>query len=336
MPGQKQGKGGQREDKQPQERKLEPATEQAVERAAPAAWPGGPPLPPDDVPLQAMAARLSDTCFQTAQRQAMPIGIRRVSGNQYLQRAANTSLRQLLSVENRGLTLVRRRASRKLRLQTLICTCQYIAVATQVADMAKPETHQLRTIGPQPIPHLGRLHRDSALGGSHAGWFVSIPIALVLLQTLICTCDLAHGADRRHGEASNALAPDSRSLPVPEVAAKRHEETPVPAAPPPDGKTLRPRLLRCRDLDSAPRRGAGESSHLLVSCAWREVPFSGLSAGAGCPFGATNGFLFVAIVPHAVSLLQEYTDITRRCQQKVQPSALTTFACTLLGTEGVE
>jgi len=85
---------------------------------------------------------------------------------------------------------------------------QYIAVAAQ-------QTHQLRTIGPRPIPHLRCLPRDSAFGGSHAGWFVSIPIALVLLQTLICTCDLAHGA-------YSALAPGSRSPPVPEV--------PVPAA----------------------------------------------------------------------------------------------------------
>jgi len=40
------------------------------------------------------------------------------------------------------------------------------------------------------------------------------------------------------------------------------------------------------------------------------VRVSGLSAGVGCPFGPTNGFLAVAIVPHAVSLLQEYMDIT--------------------------
>lgn len=98
MPEQKRVTGGQREDKQPQERKLEPATEQAVERAAPAAWPGGPPLPPDDVPLQAMAARLSDTRFQTAQRMAMAARVGSLAGNAVLQRMI---ARPVPRVENR-------------------------------------------------------------------------------------------------------------------------------------------------------------------------------------------------------------------------------------------
>jgi len=69
-----------------QELQQEAADREAARQAAFAASGGGPVGPPDDISIQAVAARLGDTRFQTAQRQAMAARIRRVSGNQYLQR----------------------------------------------------------------------------------------------------------------------------------------------------------------------------------------------------------------------------------------------------------
>jgi len=68
-----------------QEIKQEAAAREAVRQAAFPASGGGPVGPPDDISIQAVAARLGDTRFQTAQRQAMANQTGRVGGNWYLQ-----------------------------------------------------------------------------------------------------------------------------------------------------------------------------------------------------------------------------------------------------------
>lgn len=77
-----------------QEIKQEADAREATRQAAFAASGGGPVGPPDDISIQAVAGRLGDTRFQTAQRQAMAARIRRVSGNKFLQRTVAEARRQ--------------------------------------------------------------------------------------------------------------------------------------------------------------------------------------------------------------------------------------------------
>ena len=91
MAEQKRATESQDEKVRPQELERESAAREAVRGGPFAASAGGPIGPPDDIPIRAVAARLGDTRFQIAQRQAMAARIRQVSGNQYLQRAVARS-----------------------------------------------------------------------------------------------------------------------------------------------------------------------------------------------------------------------------------------------------
>jgi len=87
MSTEKQVARSQDEKQRAQKRRLEAATEQLGEQVAFDEPFDGPLAAAGDIPVQDVAARLGDTRFQTAQRQAMAARIRRASGNQSLRRA---------------------------------------------------------------------------------------------------------------------------------------------------------------------------------------------------------------------------------------------------------
>jgi len=78
---------GQEEKARLEELQREAAAQEAARQSPLDASLAGPVGPPEDIPIQTVAARLGDTRFQTVQRQAMAGHIRRVTGNQNLKRA---------------------------------------------------------------------------------------------------------------------------------------------------------------------------------------------------------------------------------------------------------
>ncbi len=94
MPEQKRTTETQDEKLRRQEIKQEAAAREAARQAAFAGSAGGPLGPPDDISIQAVAARLGDRRFQSVQRQGMAARIRRASGNQSLQRAVAQARQQ--------------------------------------------------------------------------------------------------------------------------------------------------------------------------------------------------------------------------------------------------